>query len=59
MASQKIGNVKASKSGKLYAVKWNPHDRSVFVSYAGWTKAGTAVSASQAMHVAEAYLHNK
>jgi hypothetical protein len=59
MASQKIGNVTAQKSRKAYEVKWNPYDRSVYVSYAGWTKAGKASSASQAMHVAEAFLHSK
>ncbi len=59
MTSKKIGTVKAEKTGKLYNVKWNFHDRSVYVSYAGWTKAGDAGSASQAMQVAEAFLHNK
>jgi len=59
MTSQKIGTVKAQKSGKPYNVKWNSHDRSVYISYAGWTKAGEAGSASQAMQVAEAFLYNK
>jgi hypothetical protein len=59
MPSQKIGNVTAKKSGKQYEVKWDSYDRSVYVSYAGGTKAGKASSVSQAMNVAEAFLHNK
>jgi hypothetical protein len=59
MSAQLIGRVKAKKTLKSYEVKWNPHDRHVYVSYAGWTKAGTATSASQAMNVAEAWLYDK
>jgi len=59
MSAQLIGRVKSGKSLKSYEVKWNPNDRHVYVSYAGWTKAGTASSASQAMNVAEAWLYDK
>lgn len=47
MAAQLIGKVKAGRTLKIYEVKWDPNDRSVYVSYAGWTKAGNAASASR------------
>ena len=58
MSAQLIGRVKSPKF-KSYEVKWNPHDRNVYVSYAGWTKVGQANSASQAMRMAEAWLYDK
>ena len=59
MTAQRIGKVKSPKTGKQYEVKWNPRDQSVYISYSGWTKAGKAGSASHAMQMAEAFLHNK
>jgi hypothetical protein len=59
MSAQLIGRVKSGKYQKSYEVKWNPHDRHVYVSYAGWTKVGLASSASQAMNMAEGWLHDK
>jgi hypothetical protein len=59
MTAQLIGSVKSGKTRKSFQVKWNPNDRNVYVSYAGWTKAGQASSASQAMNVAEAWLYDK
>ncbi len=59
MSAQLIGRVKSPKTFKSYEVKWDPLDRHVYVSYAGWTKAGTASSASQALNVAEAWLYDK
>jgi len=59
MSAQLIGKVKSPKDYKTYEVKWNPYDRNVYISYAGWTKVGQASSASQAMMMAEAWLYNK
>ncbi len=59
MSATVIGRVKSPKTFKSYEVKWNPSDRNVYVSYAGWTKVGDASSASQAMQKAEAYVYNK
>ena len=58
MTIEKIGRVK-SGSGKSFEVKWNPVNRDVFVSWAGWTKCGKADSAGGAMRMAEAFLYNK
>lgn len=59
MSAMVIGKVKAAGSGKTYEVKWDQGDKNVYVSYAGWTKAGQASSASEAMLKAEAWLYNK
>lgn len=37
MAAEKVGRVKAGKSGKSYEVKWDASTRDVYVGYAGWT----------------------
>lgn len=58
MAASVIGSVK-SGSGKSFQVKWDESGREVYVSYAGWTKVGTASSAGDAMRKAEAWLYNK
>jgi hypothetical protein len=59
MAAQSIGSVKGGKTYKSYNVKWNSYDKSVYVSYAGWTNIGQAGSASEAMNKAEAWVYNK
>jgi hypothetical protein len=59
MSAQLIGWVKSPKTFKSYEVRWNTHDRNVYVNYAGNTKVGKASSATQAMNVAEAWLSNK
>lgn len=60
MSASVIGRVK-SGSGKSYEVKWDSSGRAVYVRGAGggWTHAGTASSAGDAMRVAEAYLYNR
>ena len=58
MAATVIGRVK-SGSGKSYEVKWDQSSRDVYVAYAGWSNAGKASSANEAMNKAEAYLYNK
>lgn len=58
MAAAIIGRVK-SGSGKSYEVKWDSSSKDVYVAYAGWTKAGKASSAGDAMRTAEAWLYNK
>ena len=58
MSATIIGRVK-SGSGKTYQVKWNSTSREVYVSCAGWSYAGKASSAADAMRVAEAYVYNK
>ena len=58
MAASEIGSVKSGK-GKSYDVKWDKNTRDVYVSYAGWSHAGEASSAGDAMDVAEAWLHDK
>jgi len=58
MSTQVIGKVK-SGSGKTYEVKWDHDSRAVYVSYAGWSNAGTAATAGDAMRVAEAWLYDK
>lgn len=59
MAAEIIGSVKGGKSNKTYEVKWNQSDRNIYVKYAGWTKAGQASSAREAMTKAEAWLYDK
>lgn len=59
MSAQIIGSVKSGKNRKEYEVKWDSYDHIVYVSYAGWTKAGKASSATEAMNVAEAWLYDK
>jgi len=58
MAAQKIGRVKSGK-GKSYEVKWDSISKDTYVSYAGWTFVGKAISASDAMRKAEASVYNK
>jgi hypothetical protein len=58
MSAAVIGRVKSGK-GASYEVKWNSGSGEVYVSYAGWSKAGTASSAGDAMRKAEAYLYDK
>ncbi len=58
MAAKVIGRVK-SGSGKTYEVKWDQSNKDVYVSYAGWSNAGKASSAGEAMNRAEAYVYNK
>lgn len=53
-----IGKVKSGK-GKTYEVKWDQSNKSVYVSWGGWTNIGSASSASEAMNKAEAWLYNK
>lgn len=59
MAAQIIGRVKSGKTRKEFEVKWDSSDRTVYVSWGGWTKAGKASSAGEAMNVAEAWLYDK
>jgi len=59
MAAKVIGRVKSGKSRKSYEVKWNHGTQEVYVSYAGWSKAGKAGTSGHAMHVAEVWLVNK
>lgn len=54
----RLGWVK-SGSNKSYEVKWDPHSKEVYVSYAGWSYVGHASSAKEAMHKAEAWLFDK
>ena len=58
MSSEVIGRVKSGK-GQSYEVKWDPHGKEVYVSYAGWSGAGKPSSAGDAMRRAEAYLYDK
>jgi hypothetical protein len=59
MAAEIIGHVK-SGSGREYEVKWDSSGHEVYVSYAGWSRCREkANSASHAMHIAEAFLHDK
>lgn len=58
MAATIIGRVKSGK-GNSYEVKWDQHDRNIYVSWAGWSKVGQAYSAGEAMRIAEAWLYNK
>lgn len=58
MSAQELGWTKSGR-GKSFKVKWNPQDRNVYVSYAGWTKVGQASSAGDAMRRAEAWLASK
>jgi hypothetical protein len=58
MGATVIGSVK-SGSGKSFQVKWDERSKDVYVSYAGWTKVGSASSAGDAMRKAEAWLYNK
>ena len=59
MAAEVIGHVKSGKH-KEYEVKWDSSSHDVYVSYAGVSKCrDKASSAAHAMHIAEAYLHDK
>jgi len=59
-SEQNLGRVKSgTKSGKTYEVKWNPNDKRIYVKVAGWTYAGNASSAGDAMRKAEAFVFNK
>jgi len=58
MAAKIIGRVKSGKNNS-YQVKWDKQTQEVYVSYAGWTRAGRAGTSGHAMHVAEAWLYNK
>jgi len=59
MASQKLGRVKSGKTKKHYEVKWNSYTFEVYVEWGGWTYAGKAYSAGEAMNRAEAWLYDK
>jgi len=59
MPATVIGSVKSGKSKKSFQVKWDESSKDVYVSYAGWTRIGTASSASDAMKKGEAWLYNK
>lgn len=59
MATEIIGRVNSGKSHKSHQVKWDAYDKRVYVDYAGWSRAGDANSAAQAMRVAEAFLYDK
>lgn len=54
----KLGWVKSS-NGKSYEVKWDQYSKEVYISYAGWSYVGHASSAKEAIHKAEAWLHDK
>lgn len=58
MATEHIGTAKSGK-GKSIEVYWNPSDRHVYVGYAGKTNIGKASSASNAIHMAQAWLADK
>lgn len=58
MSAQIIGRVKSPK-GKTYEVKWDSTCRDVYVSVAGWSRAGKASSAAEAMNRAEAFVYNR
>lgn len=58
MSAKIIGSVK-SESGKSFEVKWDESGKEIYVSYAGWSKVGSASSAGDAMRKAEAWLYNK
>ncbi|MBU8922647.1 MAG: hypothetical protein KOO63_12585 [Bacteroidales bacterium] len=59
MSAEIIGRVKSGKTNKSFEVKWIQGGGEVYVSYAGWSKAGKASSAGEAMRKAEAYLYDK
>jgi hypothetical protein len=59
VAASVIGTVKSGNTKKSFQVKWDASGKEVYVSYAGWTRAGTASSAGDAMRTAEAFLYNK
>ncbi len=60
VSEQHLGRVRGGKSiGKTYEVKWNPSDNRVYVKVAGWTYAGKASSAGEAMRKAEAFVYNR
>ena len=58
MGAEVIGRVLSGKR-QSYEVKWDSRSGEVYVSYAGWSKCGSAEGAAHAMRVAEAWLHNK
>ena len=58
MGATVIGKVKTG-SGKSFEVAWNQSDKTVYVSWAGWTNVGKAFTANEAMNKAEAWLYNK
>jgi len=59
MSSQRLGRVKSGKSKKSVEVKWDSNSHEVYVEWNGWTYAGKAYSAGEAMNRAEAWLYNK
>jgi len=59
MTAEVLGRVKGGGSGKSYEVKWDPRTKDIYVSYAGWTKCGSASSAGEAMRKAEAFVYDK
>ena len=58
MSATVIGRVRSGK-GNAYEVKWDSRSQDVYVSYAGWSHAGRAASAGDAMRIAEAWLYDK
>ncbi|HHS12811.1 MAG TPA: hypothetical protein ENN03_03465 [bacterium] len=59
MSAQPLGRVQSGRTRKSYEVKWNQSNRDVYISYAGWSYAGKASSAGEAMNRAEAWLYDK
>lgn len=59
MATEIIGRVSSGKTRKSVQVKWDSYGKDVYVEWAGWTKAGEAASAGEAMRKAEAFLYDK
>ena len=53
-----IGRVRSGQA-KSYEVKWDQASKDVYVSWAGWSHVGKALSAGEAMTIAEAWLYNK
>lgn len=61
MGYQDLGSVRSGK-GAVWRVRWDPATRKVHVQKSTFTNAescGTAGSASEAMHKAEAHLYNR
>lgn len=59
MSATKIGSVKSGVSRKNYNVHWDRSDQEVYVDKGGLTYVGKAHSASEAMDIVEAWLHDK
>jgi len=59
MATEIIGRVTSGRTHKSIQVKWDPYDKRVYVEWAGWSRAGEASSAGEAMRIAEAFLYDK